>query len=112
MREKEEFIDIKWFYIIQDFFVIKKEDFNQSWVWKVDYYEKLRKYIKMNIFLNNMNDDLKYESLKYELWDDILYNTKFKILIIIILKNLIIIIKVIYKDLNYYEKWMTLNIIR
>ena len=66
LREEEEFADIEWFYIIQDF-LITKEDFNQSQVRKVDYYKKSRKYIKVNIILNNINDDLKYESWRYEL---------------------------------------------
>ena len=67
LREEGELADIEWFYIIQDFLIIKKEDSDQSQVQKIDYYEKLRKYIKVNIFLNNMNDNLKYKSLKYEL---------------------------------------------
>ena len=51
-----------------------------------------------------MNDDLKNELSKYELQNDILYNIKFKISIIIFLNNFIIIIEVIYKNLDYYKK--------
>ena len=67
LREEGESADIERFYTIQEFLVTKEEDSDRSRVRKVDYYKKLRKYIKMNILLNNMNDDLKYESSKYEL---------------------------------------------
>ena len=111
LREEEELANTKWFYIIQDFLVTKEEDSDQSRVRKVDYYKKLRKYVKANILLNNVNDDLKHESSKYELWNDILYNMKFKTSIIVALNDLVITIEVIYKNLDHYEKWMTLNII-
>ena len=67
LREEGELADIEWFYIIQDFLVTKEEDSDRSQVRKVDYYKKSRKYIKVNIILNNINDDLKYESWRYEL---------------------------------------------
>ena len=112
LREEEEPADTERFYTIQDFLATKEEDSNRFQVRKVDYYEKLRKYVKANIFLNNANDNLKHESSKYELQDNILYNTKFKTSIIVSLYNLVTIIEVIHKDLGYYEKRMTLNIIR
>jgi hypothetical protein len=140
LREKEESADTERFYFIQDFLATEDEQFEPNStssdsgssdsdsseatfdsseskssvrrVRKVDYYIIVRKYLKALELSSNSDNDLKQKFSKYQLKDDVLYNSELNTFVVITLKDLIIVIELIHKDLSHYDKASILNEVR
>ena len=70
---------------------------------------RIQKYIKVATTLSNMDKGLKQESLKYELWDGILYGSDLNTSVINDLNDFVATIESVQKDLCHYGKWTTLD---
>ena len=125
LREEGEPADTERFYTIQNFLAAEDgpdgpaeptptSEPNPRRIRKVDYYRKLRKYVKATAMLSNTADDvdLKQESSRYELRDGILYSSELNTPVIIALDDLVATIESVHKDLGHYGKRTTLDAVR
>src|SRR5436190_23616317 len=113
LREEGEPADTERFYTIQNFLTAEDgpdgpaeptptSEPNPRRIRKVDYYRKLRKYVKATSMLSNTPDNnLKQEASRYELRDGMLYNSELNTPVIITLDDLVATIESVHKDLQY-----------
>ena len=117
LREEGDPADTEWFYSIQDFLATENEDPPAESgdeppphrIRKVAYYNTLQKYLKAVTLASDSDNELKQESSKYELRDDVLYNSELNTPVVFTLDDLKSTIESVHKDLGHYGKKTTLD---
>ena len=126
LREEGDPADMEWFnaiqddsdterfYCIQDFLASEDEspvdpEIRVHRIRKAFYYNTLSEYLKAISVANDPDDELKQESLRYELRDGILFNSELNTPVILTLNDLKATIEAVHKDLGHYGKETTLD---
>jgi len=78
----------------------------------IEYYRKLRKYVKALSMLDDAAEELKKDAIGYELRDGKLYNRELNSPVIVTLEDLVAVVDSVHKDLGHYGKKTTIEAIR
>jgi transposase InsO family protein len=121
LREEGKPADTERFYSIRDILAASAEEAEpekepvQSPARRghsVEYYGKLRKYLKASGLVDGTDDELKRDSSNYELRDGVLYSSELGTPVVIALEDLESVIESVHKDLGHYGKRTTLEGVR
>jgi len=115
LREEGKPADTERFYSIRDLLAVDAEESAEPehpparHSRKVEYYDRIRKYLKASSLVNDADDEVRQSSSNYELRDGTLYHSELGTPVVVTLEDLKSVIEAVHKDLGHYGKRTTLE---